>query len=147
MITIGSNSWVTVIEADAYLSDRVDTTEWFALPDTNIVAGTPVPGTPCKEGYLIMAYRWLRSRPGLVLPSSSTDSALLEAQILSANWVLNWMDDVERRDALRATGVTAFDFSKWKESLSSDPPLPSFILGLLNGYCNENTLVDLVPRV
>lgn len=126
-ITPGDNTWATVSEADAILSQQVGSADWFALP----TAEDPAEGGESKEAYLVTAYRWLKGTYGLAASASASD-ALKEAQSLAANWLITYREDYQERESLIASGVEEFKWSRWEEKLGSVSP-PRFIVDILIG--------------
>ena len=117
-LTVGTNSWVTVIEADNYLSDKFGADGWSALSNN------------VKEQCLVTAFWWLYTYPGLNVPKTSTNEKIKTAQIELAWWVYNNYPEFEKRGVLIASGVEDFTLSKWKEKLGKQD-LPYFILNLI----------------
>jgi len=129
-LIVGTNSWVTIAEADTYLEDSMNAGDWFDLP---IESGTEQ-GSKSRSSVLITAFRWLMSHSSLSgLSASLTDDNVKQAQIESAIFLLRYQSDYERRDSLRAMGVSQMSVSKWSESLE-DVTLPSNIASLLSSY-------------
>lgn len=129
-LVVGTNSWELVSEADTYLTDRLNASDWFDLSDTS------TPGNPSKEVYLITAFRELINYPGTSLTADLTDDSVKEAQTEMALWLIKFNDDAERRKALISMGVTSFTASRdWKETLS-EYGLPQQVYTILvkSGY-------------
>lgn len=137
-ITPGTDTWVTLEEAEALLSRRVGTSEWFALNDEAVS-----PGEESKETYLTTAYQWLSGMYGLGADASAPDD-LKAAQSLFANWLISNRKDYEARESLSAAGVQEFDWSRWGEKIG-EVGIPRFVSDLiLNlGIGSANAAVQL----
>ena len=118
-LTVGTNSWVTVAEANTYFADRFGaSTTWASLTNAQ------------KEQLLITAFRWIQSRPEFSISASATDTYIKEAQMELAWWIYNYMDAHEQRRALYIHGVRNFQLSKWEEELDKSE-FPGFISDML----------------
>ena len=135
-LIVGQNSWETVEEADFFLTYRLDTSQWFALPDT------ANPGIESKEVYLISAFYWLLSSDEVSLSKSLTDENVKHAQSEAALFLLHYHGEYEKRQALIASGVKEFKYSKWSETLTK-VRLPESIKGLLISYSASFAIVTL----
>jgi len=119
MLIIGTNSYVTLTEANDYLSYKWGATAWSGLTDAN------------KEILLVSAYRWLNASSEISLPAVATD-AVKYAQIELAWYLYNHYSEHEKRSALVSQGVTDFTISKFSESLTKTG-LPEYVKELLSG--------------
>lgn len=129
-LTVGSNSWVTVAEADAYLGDRIGTSDWFDLGDTPIN-----PGDDSKETMLTSAFFIIRSAVDFEIALSSEDSAVKEGQIEMALFLLNNYEEWEKRLTMRSLGIEDFSFADHSEKLVLDSSLiPINVKGKLASY-------------
>jgi len=117
-IIVGTNSWVTLVEANNYLEGKLNADAWATL--SNNVR------TQC----LITAYRWLFYHPNLNIPASSTADVVKSAQIELAWWIYNYYAGYEKRGSLIASGVTEFDLSEWGEKLTAQD-LPKVVKDIL----------------
>ena len=126
-LIVGQNTWETLGEANNYLEYRLGTSEWFDLPDT------ADPGAKSKEVYLVTAFYWLLSSAEVSLSKSLTDENVKNAQSEAALFLLNYREEYEKRQALIASGVEEFKYSKWSETLAK-VSLPENIKGLLISY-------------
>lgn len=120
-LVVGTNSWVTVAEADAYLADKWNAgTTWTGL--TN----------PQKESALITAFYWIRRRyPGI--PLVGVTDNVKNAQIELAWYIVNYYNAHVKRDSLYRQGVRKFKISKWSEDLS-ESQLPEAVQDLLEDF-------------
>jgi hypothetical protein len=138
-LAVGSNSYVTVAEADAYFSDRYNSINWFSLDET-----PSTPGNESKETYLTTSYYILRGHDSVNLPATSTEENVKTAQLEFALYLLKHIEEHEERDAVQAQGLTKFQFSKRTEEFSgSGASLPSVVKGLLSAYMTGNTFAQL----
>lgn len=138
-LVVGTNSYVTIVEADAFLTDRVEATDWFLLSDTGS------PGGASKSSYLISAYYWLLSSSTLDLPETSSDEVIKNAQIEAAFYLLNHYTALDARRAAQAQGLESFRLSKKTEKYISPSvsEIPDYITGSLSGYVMGNSFVQL----
>jgi len=121
-IVVGTNSWVTVAQADTYLADKYGAGAWAALDATTV-----------KTPLLISAYRWLRRLSGYSLPAASLSQNLKDAQCEAAWYLYKHNDEAEKREALRAQGVKDFKVMSFSETLTAST-LPAVIADLLSGF-------------
>jgi hypothetical protein len=118
-LVVGTNSWVTVAEADAYLAEKFGADAWTSLANS------------IKEQCLITAYRWINSLSQYLI--SSVTDPLKYAQIELAWYIYNYYDSHQEREALFAQGVEDFTLSKWKEKLKG-VRLPKNVEDLLEDF-------------
>lgn len=117
-LTIGTNTFVTLAEANNYLEGKLGASDWFTLTDTE------------KKQCLISSFRWLLR---LGVPATATATNVKYAQIELAWWLYQNYEEYEDRDALYASGVRNFRIGQWSESLAK-AELPSFLEDLIPGY-------------
>lgn len=135
-VVVGTNSWVTIAEADDYLTDRIDAADWFLLGDTDN------PGIVSKTSLLVSAFHWLNT--SATISSSSTDDSVKNAQIEAALFLQKHYTELDERRAAASMGVKTFRFSKRSEDLDLNRiKLPEHIAGLLAGYTSLNTFATL----
>ena len=137
-LVVGQNSWVSVAEADTYLTNKIGTGDWFDLSSTS------TPGAESKESYLVSAFRWLISSPEFSIDPAATDDNVKNAQIEAAEFLLfNYKDRRDRMGAI-TSGVTDFDYSKRSETLDlAKMVIPIHIRGLLSVYGQSSAFVLL----
>lgn len=136
-LVVGTNSWANRAEADAYLTDRIDATDWFALNDT-----PANPGEVSKDSYLISSYYWINTY--VTIAATSTDDNVKNAQIEAALFLLGHYDELNERSAAMATGVAEFKYSRRSEVLNINQlSLPPHILGMLKDYAIGNSTIQL----
>ena len=117
-LTVGTNSWVTVAEADTYFLNRYGASGWAGFSIAN------------KEILLISAYNWIQQQAIFSISASSTSAKVKQAQYEAAWFLYNYMSSMEERRALYAQGVRSFHISKFSESLQA-PEFPVFIATIL----------------
>lgn len=138
-IVVGTDTWVTVDEADAYLTYRMGAGDWFAL----LKEGNP--GNNSKESVLGTAFRELLNCPTLNLVVSSSGDAIKNAQCEMALFLTEHYDEFNDRRAAIATGLNSFSMSKRREDLRTYfVGVPEYIVSMLSAYSEVNTFVDLV---
>jgi len=121
-LTVGTNSFVTVLEADAYLAEKYGIgTDWTAL----LIAE--------KEQALITAYRWIMSLSDYSISPTSTAIKVKEAQIELAIYIVRDYSEYLKRRSLYSQGVRNFKISKWSETLKK-AGLPFEVENLLFDY-------------
>lgn len=120
-LSVGTNSWVTVAEADAYFSEKFGASVWAALLNAT------------KEQLLISAYRWIQSQTMFTIEATSTAEKVKQAQYETAWYMYKYWDQHEDRRALIAQGVTDFKISEFEETLS-EVKFPGFISDLLEDF-------------
>ena len=118
----GTNSWVTITEANEYFEDKYNASAiWMALTNTQ------------KGQLLITAFRWLMQQADYSLSKTDTSENIKAAQCEAAWFIYNFNDEMEKRRALYAQGVRNFRISEFSESLE-EQQLPVNIAGLLEDY-------------
>lgn len=138
-LVVGTNSWASVAEADALLTDRIDAETWFALADVGAA-----PGERSKEALLVSAFHWLSGSPQLSISSSVTDANVKNAQIEAAWFLQEYYEEMKDRRAALATGVETLRMSRRTERLNiRNLGIPGYILGMLGSYQVSNTTVTL----
>jgi len=107
-ITVGTNSWITLADAEIYFSTRIGVTEWDALATDEI-----------KEKYLITAYNWIYYDSAFNVPATSTETAVKYGQCEAALFLVSYYTDMDKHDALIASGVNRFKYGEREEDLGS----------------------------
>ena len=118
-LTIGTNTWVTLTEANIYFESKWNASAWTGLTDTQ------------KKQLLITAYEWINGDPDYTI--NTVTSKLKKAQCELAWFIYNNSDTYDKHEALWASGVRDFDISKFSETLE-EPGLPPKIKKLLDDY-------------
>ena len=119
-LVVGTNSWVTLVEADAYFADHPKSSPWDVLDD------------PTKEQYLILSFNWIVNDPAFTAVPSTVDQNVKNGQCEGALFLINYYDDYTKRDALIATGVQSFTYSKWSETLG-EVSKPQWVVYFFDG--------------
>jgi len=137
-LVVGTNSWVSIAEADAYLADRIDAEAWFLLSDSG------ASGVRTKGSLLVSSFFWLQGSPQLEIASSSTDPNVKNAQIEAAWFLQEYYEEMKDRRAALASGVKSLRMSRRAETLSlSNLSIPIHILGMLSEFQISNTIAVL----
>ena len=102
-ITVGTNSWVTLDEANTYFDSRYASNDWHELRDRDKVAA------------LITAFNQLKISGLFTFPTTTT-SAMKQAQYEQAFFVVQNQRDMDARMALQAQGVVEAGVVKEKYS-------------------------------
>lgn len=133
-VTVGTNSWTTIAEADTYLTDRIGAEDWFDLSDTGS------PGADSKTTFIISAYYWLKNSAEVEIAATVADSNVKNAQAEAALFLLNHYNELNERRAAIATGLKSFQYSRRREELNySQLQIPVHILNMLSDYATLNT--------
>lgn len=106
-IVVGTNSWITLADADIYFSTRINSDTWDALTDEN------------KNKYLITAYNWIYYDSAFNVPASSTETAVKYGQCEAALYLITYSSDMSKHDAMIASGITRFKYGKREEDLGT----------------------------
>jgi hypothetical protein len=123
-LIVGNNSWVTVIEADSYLADKYDVSGW---------------STAAKDQLLVTAFYRIFTNPDLSILKTSTNERVKWAQIELAYWLLANGEDFEKRESLRAMGVTSIKIDDFAETYKDSYfILPSIVSNLLQSYLTSS---------
>jgi hypothetical protein len=115
VLTVYSNTYVTLSQANDYLTSKYGASGWLSLSIT------------IRKQLLISAYTWLVSEG---LSKTSTAELVQWAQMELAWWIYNYISEYEDREALIAGGVREFALSKWREKLEENG-LPKRIFKLI----------------
>jgi len=136
-IVVGTNSWLTLAEAETYFESRINADDWNNLPDDNT-----------KNQYLITAYNWLFYDPGFFAPASATEQAVKNGQCEAALFLAGYAEEYSKREALIASGVKDFTYSKWSETLGEVKKPDSVINYFISAgyYAGANAFV-LTPDI
>ena len=121
-VTVGTNSWVTEVEADAYFGDRISARDyWVDGADDNVPA-------------LITAYKWLNAGK-FTFPTTATQP-IKDAQCEMALFLLQHQPDLDLRMGLQAQGVIAAGVVKerYKDDNYVEMPIPPIVQKLLADY-------------
>lgn len=105
-ITVGTDSWITLANADTFFSSHIGSSPWDALSDAD------------KEKYLKTAYRWIYYDSAFTVPASSSETAVKYGQCEAALFLINYYSEYDKHDAMSAMGIKSFGYSKRREDLS-----------------------------
>ena len=137
-LVVGQNSWVTIAEGDTYLTDRIDSSDWFDLGDSGD------PGAISKTVLLASSFHWLMSDPSLSLSASLTDANVKNAQIEGALFLLSYSAELQAKRAFLSFGGISFRLSRRAERFDLGGfTIPIHIMGLLQDYAQINATVEL----
>lgn len=123
-IVVGTNSWVTLAEANTYFGDRPMSSEYW-------VSGND------KNAAILYAYKLLTRSNRYELPTTATQS-MKDAQCELAYYLLQQLNDIDIRMGLQAQGVV--QAGMLKEAYRGDLvgggafPFPATVVDLLSGY-------------
>lgn len=134
-LNVGVNSWVTLIEAEAYFDTRwgEEAVNWLAQSDGE------------KEKTLVTAFNWLMTDPNYSLTATDTSQLLKNAQCEAALFLFESYTEYRRRENIIASGITEFQYGKnWKEKLSkiTKPPAVTDFLDK-GGYTQKHIIYNL----
>ena len=138
-LTVGTNSWATVAEADAYLTDRIGAEDWFDLNATGD------PGAVSKETLLITSYNRLSVL--YTIPAAETATNIKKAQIEAAFFFLDNFVEFEERSRALAAGIESFRQSQWTENYRDGitaVSFPGWITDLISEYSGANFFPQLL---
>lgn len=120
-LTVGTNSWVTVTEANDYFLTSYGRSVWASLSNSE------------KETLLISAYNWIQQQSIFSISATSTDSAVKQGQYETSWYIYSYWNQTEDRRALYAQGVREFKISKFSEKLEP-PEFPQHIIDILEDF-------------
>jgi hypothetical protein len=120
MFLVGTNSWISIADANIYFSDIWDGSFWSSRSILE------------KQRLLITACKWILSS-GYSISMSSTSQKVKDAQCELAKEVYNAYNEYKKRQTLYASGVRSFNFNGWSESLARQE-LPLTIQDLLGDF-------------
>lgn len=119
-MTVGTNSWVTIVEADSYLAEKYGADAWSTFTDVK------------KKQLLVTAFWRIYNSKNFNIQLSSTDAKVKAAQIELAFWLSQYNTEWEKRQALINSGVVSFRVSKFSENYGkSISTIPEFINDIL----------------
>lgn len=103
-MTVGTDTWVTTEQANAYFATRFGASWWAALSNSE------------KETLLVSAFYWLLYDGTLGLSASTDSQDVRVAQMEGVYFLHDHQAEYEDRAANIAGGVTSVSASKWSES-------------------------------
>jgi len=141
-LLVGTNSWITVAQADDYLQHNMNAEAWFDL----VAVGAK--GSQSRENILITAFNEINSSPIVNIGVDSTDQNVMNAQAEMALFLLSNYDTIYSGRAIVASGISSFTYSEREEQYDTSEgggvtSLPANVIGFLNAYVQSNTTVEL----
>jgi hypothetical protein len=124
-LVVGTNSWVTLTEANTYFSNKWNAGVWAGLTNTQ------------KEQLLISAYNAIQACSDFSISPTSAAAKVKQAQCEMAWFIYKFEEESEHRQALYAQGVRQFSISSFSESLE-ESGLPANVKNLLGGFLIGN---------
>ena len=127
-ITVGTNSWITLAEADAYLANKFGADNWAAAVQSS------------REQAIITAFWRIYGSSEYTIAKSSTDENVKNAQAETAYFILTYSGELSKRAALQSAGVKSHSVSKFKETYSGNVGtlLPQEAIDLLDSFQSFN---------
>ena len=122
MIVVGTNSWITLAEANLYMDDRFNASVWDAANDSN------------KSKSIVTAFKWIYNSQKFNIPLTATAQIVKDAQIELSNYILVNFEEFEKRRALQSQGIDNFKVMKWSEKFIKEADIPKFINDMLTDY-------------
>ena len=123
-IELGTNSWVTEAEADAYMAERLGAGDyWTDGGADNIPA-------------VITAYRWLTGSGRYSFPTTAT-TIMKQSQCEMALFLLQNSPDIDLRMGLQAQYVVEAGVVKEKYRTPTGIPVPPTVDRILRAYLAE----------
>jgi hypothetical protein len=124
-MTVGTDTWVTLDYANDYIDNLYGEANWPLLSDPN------------KEKLLITAFRRLKNKFGIAALSTAT--AVKDAQVITALFIINNFEDLKKREALQAMGVKSFTIAGFSETYTAADEyfIPPEAEALLSDYTSE----------
>jgi len=119
-LILHTNSWVTIAEADNYLSDKFGASAWSLSTE--------------KEALLVTAFYEIYTTPNITIPKNSTNERVKWAQIELAFWLLQHDQDRGIRESLQVMGVTSAKADDTQENYNCKFILPPTIANLLSDF-------------
>jgi hypothetical protein len=125
MLVVGQNSWVTIAEADTYISNKINSGSWSTVD---------------KAKYLITAFFAIFTSPDLSISKNETNEKVKLAQIELAFWYIDNYNSWMKRQSIQSMGVTSFSVDSIHESYNNKGSLPLYILDMLSDYKTGSTI-------
>lgn len=121
-LVLYANSWVTLNEANIYLSDKVNSTIWTTDPSSNYK-------------YLIEAFWSLYYSKEYNIPKTSTAENVKNAQCEFAFWLKENYTDYKKRQSLQNQGVKEFTIDDFTEIYDrQEAIIPEIVGGMLDDF-------------
>jgi len=121
-ITVGTNSWVTEVEANTYFEARIKAGDYWTDGASNNIPA------------LITAYKWLNAGK-FTFPTTAAQT-MKDAQCEMAMFLLQHQPDLDLRMGLQVQGVIAAGVVKerYKDDNYVEMPVPPIVQELLADY-------------
>ena len=134
-IIVGTNSWITLAEADAYLDNKFEADNWTAAVQNY------------REQAIITSFWRIYGSSEYTISKASTDENVKNAQAETAYFILTYNSELSKRSALQATGVKSHSISKFSELYSGKVGtlLPQEAIDLLDAFQSFNP-VGIISR-
>jgi len=129
-ITVGTNSWISLADANTYFESHIGSSPWDALSDND------------KEKYLVTAYRWIYYDNAFNVPASSSETAVKYGQCEAALYLINYYTDMQKHEAIIANGVKSFSYGKRSEELS-EIKKPQTVISMFASVAMYNSGVSI----
>jgi len=125
VIVIGTNSWVTEVEANTYFEARVTASDYWT------------DGATINKPALVTAYKWLNAG-GYTFPTTPTQN-MKDAQCEMALFLIQHQPDLDLRMGLQVQGVIAAGVVKerYREDNTIELPVPPIVQTLLQEYSTD----------
>ena len=102
-VTVGTNSWCTLAEADEYNLYIYGRTTWETLSKDDRIR------------LLVTSYRWIKNDARFSIAASSTSQSVKDAQVELAWYVYTYGDSHNDNDAVQAQNVIDFKVSQFEQ--------------------------------
>lgn len=132
-VTVGTDSWVTVAEADTYFSMKYGAGAWAGLSNDQ------------KVQLLVSAHNWIQSQPDISIPETSTDTKVKQAQCEAAWYIYLHWENHDKRRALEAQGVKAFHVGNFGETLEIGQ-FPGWLKDLVSDFYSKGGQFPVTHR-
>lgn len=134
-ITVGTNSWISLAEANDYFATRVGSSLWN---ESNPIE---------KAQALVSAFNQLSGCGLFDIPSEIT-SNLKNAQCEMALFILKYQEDIDARKGLQAQGVSSAGIVQetYDKDMMSQVPVPPIVKSMLSEYESGSNLEALEAK-
>ena len=128
-IVVGTNSWISIVNADIYMGSRFRSDDWELLSAKD------------KTKLLVSAYYQLSTCGLFEFPSDITIN-MLNAQCEMALFILKHQEDADARKGLQAQGVISAGIVQetYDKDMLQQLPIPPIVKGLLSVYDSSSPL-------
>ena len=124
-ITVGTNSWISLADADIYMLTRIGATRIWKEETT----------LPDKEAALVTAFNTIKSSGLWTMPAIATQN-MKNAQCEMALFLMKHQEDADARGGLQAQGVVAAGIVQetYDPAKAGEVPVPAIVTQLLKEY-------------